>query len=228
MLHRYPIMVVGLKNQRKVRMGQYTAAKCRLCRREGKKLFLKGERCFSAKCPLERKGIIPPGQHGYKSRRNKLGVYGQQLREKQKVKRSYGLREAQFKALFLKATKNREATGVKLLQLLESRLDNVVYRLGLAPSRSSARQIIRHGNVLVNKKKVSIPSYQVKVGDKISLKAKFLVNKDVQSALENSKKRGLPAWLERKKEIGKILRLPERDELDADIKEQLIVEFYSR
>ncbi len=209
-------------------MGRYTQAKCRLCRREGRKLFLKGERCFTAKCPLERKGAIPPGQHGYKAARAKLAVYGQQLREKQKVKRIYGLRERQFKNLFLKAVKNPEATGTKLLQLLESRLDNVVYRLGFALSRSAARQLVKHGHILVNDRKVTIPSYQVKEGDKIRLKKEIIENSDVQKALEVSQKRGLPAWVERKKAVGVFKRLPEREELDADIKEQLIVEFYSR
>ncbi len=209
-------------------MGRYTQAKCRLCRREGKKLFLKGPRCFTAKCPIERKGAIPPGQHGYKSLRKKLSVYGLQLREKQKVKRIYGLREEQFKRVFAIATKNPEATGVKLLQLLETRLDNVVYRLGFALSRSAARQLVRHGHILVNDKKVTIPSYQVRVGDTIALKSKSTQIKDVALALETTKDKDIVGWLQRKGHQGKILRIPERHEIDGDINEQLIVEFYSR
>ncbi len=209
-------------------MGKYTQAKCRLCRREGRKLFLKGERCFTAKCPLERKGAIPPGQHGYKAARAKLNVYGQQLREKQKVKRIYGLRERQFRNLFLEAVKNPGATGIKLLQLLESRLDNVIYRLGFAPSRNAARQLVKHGHVQVNKKKVTIPSYQLRQGDVISLRKRIRENEEIKKSLEASEKRGLPVWVERKGVEGKFVRLPEREELDADIKEQLIVEFYSR
>jgi len=210
-------------------MSGHFDAKCRLCRREGRKLFLKGARCFSAKCPIERKGAIPPGQHGYKAMRRKLSVYGQQLREKQKVKRIYGLRETQFKKLFTIAAKNPEATGVKLLQLLETRLDNVVYRLGLAPSRAAARQLVRHGHVLVNKRKVSIPSYQLRPGDKVSLKPKSLKIKDVAETLERFKAADRPDWLKMtKSHVGEVVRVPERHEIDEDINEQLIVEFYSR
>ncbi|NOY14821.1 MAG: 30S ribosomal protein S4 [bacterium] len=209
-------------------MGKYTQAKCRLCRREGRKLFLKGERCFSAKCPLERKGVVPPGQHGYKYMRKKVSVYGMQLREKQKVKRIYGLREAQFKKLFAIAAKNPEATGVKLLQLLETRLDNVVYRLHFAPSRSTARQLVSHGHVLVNNKKVTTASYQLKVGDVVSLKPASAKIKDVVASQQAAKDKESVAWLQKKATQGKILRIPDRHEIDEDINEQLIVEFYSR
>ncbi len=203
-------------------------AKCRLCRREGRKLFLKGSRCFSAKCPIERKGAIPPGQHGFKSMRRKVSVFGQQLREKQKVKRIYGIREAQFRKIFNLAARDPSATGAKLLQLLETRLDNVVYRLGFAASRSAARQLVRHGHILVNGKKVSIPSFQVKVKDKISLSPAGAKIKDVEANLAESQKRDLPTWLKRQKTKGQVVRLPQRQELDSDINEQLIVEFYSR
>lgn len=207
-------------------MARYLEAKCRLCRASGSKLFLKGERCYSSKCPLERKGAVPPGQHGQKGRK-KTSEYGKQLAEKQKVKRIYGVLERQFKRLFKKAFRVKAATGKVLLQLLESRLDNVVFRLGFAPSRSVARQLISHGLVLVDNKKVDIPSYQVKPGQIITLKPKALKMEIINNALKE-KERKIPEWLQRKAAVGKIKRLPEREEIDVDVDENLIVEFYSR
>lgn len=199
---------------------------CRLCRREGMKLFLKGERCYSPKCPIERKGAVPPGQHGQK-RRRRPSSYGEQLREKQKVKRIYGVRERQFKRYFEKAIKVKEATGKVLLQLLETRLDNLVFRLGLVPSRSMGRQLVSHNFVLVDGKKVNIPSYQVNPNQIISLTTKGLNLDYVKKSLAE-KDRKVPKWLTRKAAVGKMIRLPEREEVEADINETLIVEYYSR
>jgi len=209
-------------------MARYLGAKCRLCRAAGKKLFLKGERCYSSKCPLERKGAVPPGQHGQKKKGGvRLSKYGEQLAEKQKLKRIYGILEKQFRRYFQQALKARGETGKILLQLLERRLDNVVYRLGFALSRSVARQLVRHGHVLVNNKKVNIPSYQIKPGEIISLTPKALKMEIVSKAL-GEKERKIPSWLQRKAAVGKINRLPEKDEIDFNINEDLIVEFYSR
>jgi small subunit ribosomal protein S4 len=207
-------------------MARYTDPKCRLCRREGVKLFLKGERCFSLKCPIEKKGAVPPGQHGLKSGR-RLSDFGKQLREKQKAKRLYGILERQFKNYFEKASKAKGNTGELLLQFLELRLDNLVYRLGLVSSRSIARQLINHGHVLVDGKKITIPSYQVKTGQVVSLGTKGLKINHVQEALKD---RGFrtPKWLSRKAAVGKIERLPKREEIEVDINQDLIVEFYSR
>jgi len=207
-------------------MARYLDSKCRLCRREGTKLFLKGERCFSPKCPLEKKGAVAPGQHGLKMRR-RLSEYGVQLREKQKAKRTYGVLERQFRRYFKKAFKKRGVTGEALLQLLELRLDNVVYRLGLVPSRSVARQLVRHGHILVDGKKVDIPSYQVKPGQVINLNPKAMKIEVVKKSLAEKKKE-IPSWLQKKAAVGKIIRLPTREEIGADIAEQLIVEYYSR
>jgi small subunit ribosomal protein S4 len=209
-------------------MARYLKAKCRLCRAAGKKLFLKGERCYSPKCPLEKKGAVPPGQHGQKKRGGvRLSKYGEQLAEKQKLRRIYGILEKQFRRYFQEALKARGETGKTLLQLLERRLDNVVYRLGFAPSRSVARQLVRHGHILVNNKRVDIPSYQVRQGEIISLTPKALKIEFVKKALEE-KERKVPSWLQRKAAVGKINRLPEREEIDLDINEDLIVEFYSK
>lgn len=207
-------------------MARYTEAKCRLCRREGTKLFLKGERCYSPKCPIERKGAVTPGQHGPK-KQGRLSDFGRQLREKQKAKRVYGVLERQFKNYFKKAIKNRQATGEKLLQLLETRLDNAVFRLGLVPSRSVAREIVTHGHVFVNGKKVNIPSYQIKPGEVVSLKPKLLELDLVKKAI-SEKERKIPAWLEKKVAVGKMVRFPKREEIDVDLDEHLIIEFYSR
>ena len=207
-------------------MARYLDSKCRLCRREGTKLFLKGERCFSPKCPLEKKGAVAPGQHGLKMRR-RLSEYGVQLREKQKAKRTYGVLERQFRRYFKKAFKKRGVTGEALLQLLELRLDNVVYRLGFVPSRSVARQLVHHGHILVDGKKVDIPSYQVKPGQVINLNPKAMKMEVVKKSLAEKKKE-IPSWLQKKAAVGKIIRLPTREEIGADIAEQLIVEYYSR
>lgn len=207
-------------------MARYKDAKCRLCRREGVKLFLKGTRCFSPKCPIERRGGVPAGQHGQRGLR-RLSEFGVQLREKQKAKRLYGVLERQFRRNFEQAAKVREATGEALLQLLETRLDNVVYRLGFTLSRGIARQLVTHGHILVDGKKVNIPSYRVRPGEIISLAPKGLKISQVKTALEE-KDRVIPGWLERKAAVGKVVRLPKREEIDASINEQLIVEFYSR
>jgi len=203
--------------------------KCRLCRREQVKLFLKGQRCLSAKCPIERKGAVSPGARGdgERGRRRRLSEYGRQLREKQKAKRLYGVRERKFRRYFEKARKAGQETGEALMQALESRLDNVVYRLGLAPSRLMARQLVSHGHVLVNGKKVDIPSYSVKEEEVVSLKPEAAKIPAVSEIL-NDKDFVVPSWLEKKGIAGKIKRLPKRDEIEADIDEQLIIEFYSR
>ncbi len=206
-------------------MSRYLDPKCRACRREKTKLFLKGDRCFSAKCPLEKKGAVPPGQHGLKSS-GRLSDYGKQLREKQKVKKIYGLTETQLKNYFQKAIKSKETTGEVLLQMLESRLDNLVRRLGFVASRNLARQLVTHGHVLVDGKKVNKPSYQLKPGQIISLDKKALDLLEVKKALGEKNK--LPDWLKRKAAVGQMVRLPKREEIEGDINEQLIVEFYSR
>lgn len=207
-------------------MARYTDAKCRLCRREGMKLFLKGERCYSPKCPIERKGAVPPGQHGPWGR-GRVSEYGQQLREKQKAKRLYGVLEKQFRRYYEKAAKTPEATGEVLLQLLESRLDNIVYRLGLAPSRSIARQLVSHGHVYVNDKRVNIASYQVKPDEVIRLGEKAMKIPQVAEKWAE-RARNVPKWLQREGPVGKMIRLPKRDEVESGIDDKLIVEYYSR
>ncbi len=199
-------------------------AKCRLCRREGVKLFLKGARCFSPKCPLEKKGAVPPGVHGVKSSFRK-SEYGLQLREKQKAKRLYGLREKQFKNYFRQA-EEAENRGQAFLQRLEMRLDNIVYRLGFAPSRAAARQQISHGHILVNGQPVRSPSYQVKVKDQIVLKEQAAQIPYLAEFLKSDYQP--PAWLKRQHNIGSVVRPPRREEMPAEIDESLIVEFYSR
>lgn len=200
---------------------------CRLCRREGTKLFLKGDRCYSDKCAVERRNY-PPGQHG--QRRPKFSSYGEQLREKQKVKRIYGLLERQFRLTFERAERQRGITGANLLVLLERRLDNMVYRLGFAPSRAAARQLVTHGHFTVNGRKVNIPSYLVSPGDVIELKPSSREIPMVQESLEAVVRRGVPSWLELDKEQfrGKVLALPTREELTMPVREQLIVELYSK
>lgn len=200
--------------------------KCRLCRREGRKLFLKGERCYSAKCPLEKKGAVPPGVHGHKGRR-RISDFGQQLREKQKLKRIYGVRERQFKVYVDLAGKKEGETGENLLQILELRLDNVVYRLGLSPSRSVARQLVSHGHCQVDGQKVNIASYQLKPGQTVSLGPKGLTISHVTKMLANKDYR-LPQWLKRKAAVGRIERMPQREEIDTEVDEKLIIEYYSR
>lgn len=200
-------------------MARYTGPKRRLSRREGVALFAKDIKS------MERKGAIIPGQHG-RARHRRLSEYGLQLREKQKAKRTFGLLEKQFRRYFEKASKVRGATGIALLQSLETRLDNIVYRLGLTKSRNEARQLVSHGHITVDGKKVSIPSYSVKIEQTVALSPKIVDNIQVKSSLEANQT--LPEWLERKATVGKVLRLPERSEMEQSINEQLIVEYYSR
>jgi len=190
------------------------------------KLFLKGERCYSPKCPIERKGAVPPGQHGARGRR-RISEYGQQLREKQKAKRLYGVLERQFRCYVDKAAKNPQATGEVLFQLLESRLDNIVYRLGLVPSRSVARQLVSHGHVYVNNKQVNIASYQIRPEDIVRLGDKAMKIPAVEKNWADRAK-NMPKWLQRKGPVGKMVRLPEREEIESSIDDKLIVEYYSR
>ena len=208
-------------------MARYIESVCRLCRRENLKLYLKGDRCYSDKCAVERRGY-PPGQHG--QGRAKFSNYGVQLREKQKVKRMYGLMERQFRNFFSKAERQKGITGTNLLLLLERRLDNLVYRLGFANSRSEARQLVRHSHFTVNGKKVNIPSYLVKVGEVIELREKSRKISKVGESLEAVARRGIPSWLELEKEQfrGRLVSLPAREDLTMPIKEQLIVELYSK
>jgi small subunit ribosomal protein S4 len=208
-------------------MSRYLESSCRLCRREGLKLFLKGSRCNSPKCPIEKRGAVPPGQHGVKRGARRGSEYGEQLREKQKAKRIYGVREKQVKNLFKEARKDRSATGKAFLKLLERRLDNVVFRLGFAPSRKVARQIVNHRQVLVNGRKVNIASFRVKKGDVISLSTKATQIPTVKVCLDQ-KDYKLPSWLERKAAVGKVIDLPSDEDLPQEIDAQLIVEFYSR
>lgn len=200
--------------------------KCKLCRREGQKLFLKGDRCYSPQCPLEKKGAVPPGFHGLRGRR-RVSSFGQQLREKQKLKRIYNVRERQFKRYVNLAIQKSGEAGENLLQILESRLDNVVYRLGLAPSRSVARQLISHRQVQVDGKRVNIASYLLKPGQVISLTKKALEIEPVRKMLANKDYRP-PTWLQKKAILGKIEKLPRREEIDTEVDEKTIIEFYSR
>ncbi len=207
-------------------MARYTGPVCRLCRREGMKLFLKGERCYTEKCAIEKRNF-PPGQHG-KSRRQKLAGYGIQLREKQKVKRIYGVLEDQFRRYFEAADRTRGITGETLLQLLERRFDNVIYRLGLATSRAQARQLVRHGHFQVNGKKVDIPSYSLRAGDTVTIKATSEKNVTIAHAMEEVKGRGIPGWLTFDGAAGKVMSLPTREQINLPVQEQLIVELYSK
>ena len=206
-------------------MSRYTGPVCKICRREGMKLFEKGEKCYTEKCGVEKRNY-PPGVHV--ETRRKVTEYGIRLREKQKVKRMYGLSENQFKRWFAMAEKAKGVTGTNLLVFLERRLDNMVYRLGLAVSRKEARQLVSHTHVTVNGKTVDIPSYLVKEGDEIAIRHKNLPS--VKDALESVVRRGLPSWLELEKEAmkGKVKLLPTREDISIPIKEQLIVEYYSR
>jgi small subunit ribosomal protein S4 len=208
-------------------LARYIGPVCRLCRREGEKLFLKGEKCFT-KCIIEKRPTIP-GQHG-RSRRAKLQGFGQQLREKQKLKRYYGLLEKQFRRTFEGAERSKNITGEMLLILLERRLDNILYRLGLASSRKQGRQFIQHGHVQVNGKKVTIPSYLVSPGDVVGMKGGFTENVHLQQAVNVSRSRGVPVWLEldSEKPQGKVLALPSRQDLTMPVQENLIVELYSK
>lgn len=208
-------------------MARYINAVCRLCRREGEKLFLKGARCYTPKCAIARRAYAP-GQHG--ASRKKLSNYGVQLREKQKVKRIYGVLERQFRKYFEIASKSKGVTGKVLLQLLERRLDNVIFRMGLGTSRAQARQVTRHNFVYVNAKRVNIPSYLVGREDVIQIKAKPQAEKKLRENLELSKDRSVPTWLEfsLKDLQAKVLRLPEKEDIPSTIQEQLIVELYSK
>lgn len=208
-------------------MARYTDPKCRLCRRQGVKLFLKGQRCLSPKCPIERKGAVPPGELSKRRRRSKPSEYSIQLKEKQKVKRTYGILERQFKRYFEKARKDKEATGEALLQMLESRLDNIVYRLGFASSRVQARQLVSHGHILVNGRPVNIASFGLKPDDTIAFSPNGMKVPFVKEALAR-KDVVIPEWLKRKAAVGKLERLPLRNEIEGDVDEKLVVEFYSR
>ena len=208
-------------------MARYTGPVCRLCRREGMKLFLKGERCYTEKCGIEKRNM-PPGQHG-RRRASKLQGYGVQLREKQKVKRTYGVLEDQFRRYFEMADRTRGITGVTLLQLLERRLDNAVYRMGFATSRSQARQLVRHGHFLVNGKKVDIPSYSLKAGDVVSVRQTSRENPAILHAVGEVKGRGIPEWIALEGELGaKVVSMPTREQINLPVQEQLIVELYSK
>jgi small subunit ribosomal protein S4 len=199
-----------------------------LCRREAMKLFLKGERCYTEKCAIEKRNF-PPGQHG-KTRKAKLAGYGLQLREKQKVKRIYGVLEDQFRRYFETADRTRGITGVTLLQLLERRLDNVVYRLGLATSRPQARQLVRHGHFLINGKKVDIPSYSLKPGDVVTVLGRSQKNPTIEHAMQEVKGRGIPEWLsfDAASISGRVVSMPTREQINLPVQEQLIVELYSK
>ena len=209
-------------------MARYIGPVCRLCRREGMKLFLKGERCYSEKCAIEKRNV-PPGQHG-RARKAKMVGYGIQLREKQKVKRIYGLLESQFRLAFARANSRKGITGANLLEELERRLDNVVYALGFAASRAQARQLVLHGHVQVNGKKVSIPSYRVAKGQQVAIKEKSRANEQIKASVETARARGVPAWLDLTPESfsGKVVELPKREDIKLPIQEQLIVELYSK
>ena len=210
-------------------MARYQDAVCRLCRREGMKLYLKGERCFKEKCSFEtRKGKIP-GQHGAAKAKKPTG-YALQLREKQKVKRIYGVLEKQFRLYFERADSKKGVTGHNLLSFLESRLDNVVFRLGFAPSRAAARQMVMHGHILVNGKRVDIPSFQTKAGQSVEISVKAQANDFVKSSLETAAGRGIPQWLilDAGAFKGSVIAVPKREDVPLDINEQLIVELYSK
>ena len=209
-------------------MARYTGPVCRLCRREGIKLFLKGPKCYTAKCPVDKRAF-PPGQHG--QLRVKLSDYGIQLREKQKAKRIYGVLERQFRLYFQRAQKNPGVTGQLLLQQLECRLDNVVFRMGFALSRAEGRHLVKHGAVTVNSKAVDVPSYSVKVGDVVQVaKPEGGWANRIKQQLEQSKDRQVPAWLQvdDKQLKGTITRLPQKDDVGLPLQEQLIVELYSK
>ncbi|MBI1987443.1 MAG: 30S ribosomal protein S4 [Nitrospinae bacterium] len=208
-------------------MARYVGPVCRLCRREGMKLFLKGYRCFTDKCAIEKRNYAP-GQHGQK--RPKLSEYGLQLREKEKVKRIYGVLERQFKNYFERGEKQKGITGENLLRLLELRLDTVVYRSGLGSSMKEARQLVRHSHFLVNGKKVDIPSYQVRVGDMIQVREGSREVEPIKDARRRSEQRGVPAWLDLDKEslAVAVKALPQREDMPTNVQEQLVVELYSK
>lgn len=209
-------------------MARYTGAVCRLCRRENLKLFLKGDRCYGDKCAFERKSYAP-GQHGQR-RTGKMSDYQLQLREKQKVRRIYGILERQFRKYYFRSEKKKGITGTNLLIFLESRLDNVVFRMGFANSRNQARQLVRHNHFFVNSEKVNIPSFQLKVGDAVEVRESSRKVPVILEAMETVVRRGIPNWLEveREKFVGRVKTLPNREDLTMPIQEQLIVELYSK
>lgn len=208
-------------------MAKYTDAKCRLCRRQGEKLFLKGEKCFSAKCAIEKRGF-PPGQHG--KRRTRLTDYAIQLREKQKVRRIYGVLEKQFRLYYKEASRRKGSSGENLLKLLESRLDNVLYRMGVGASRSEARQLVRHNAVTVNGRKVNIPSYQVQANDVIAVTDQAAKQLRIQASMQFSQQQGVVDWIDvNPDKLQAVFKgPPEREDLPAEINEHLIVELYSK
>ena len=210
-------------------MARYTGAVCKLCRRETVKLFLKGDRCYSDKCPIE-KGASLPGKNVKKTRIRKLSTYGVRLREKQKLRKYYGLLEKQFKNLFKKAEKKKGVTGENFLELLERRLDNIVYRFGITKSRAHARQLVLHSHILVNGKKVNIPSYQVDINDVIEIKEKSGNIENIKEIKEGKIEVSIPSWLEFdfKNLKGKIIKFPSKEELNLPVEEKLVVEYYSR
>jgi small subunit ribosomal protein S4 len=212
-------------------MGNYNGPDCRRCRREGQKLFLKGARCMGPKCPIDsEKHNKPPGDHGGSRRPRKQSDYGMQLREKQKCRRVYGIRERQFRNYFRSAVRRRGVTGEELLRQLERRLDNVVYRLGFASSRDEAKQLVSHRHFTVNGKIVNVSSYQVREGDTVAVKARSRAIQPIQIAVNSAGSRSQPEWLEANftDMTGRIVGLPTRDQIDTEVNEQLIVEFYSR
>jgi small subunit ribosomal protein S4 len=206
-------------------MARYTGPSCRICRREGVKLYLKGDRCYTGKCSYSRREYAP-GQHG--QQRKKMSEYAVQLREKQKARKFYGVLESQFRNYFERAVKSKGVTGQALLQLLESRFDNMVFRMGFAASRPEARQLVRHGHFTINGKKVDIPSYLLKVGDSIAVKEKSRSVESIKAVQEST--RALPKWLELNKDdlVGKVLALPLREEIDLPVREHYIIELYSK
>lgn len=220
-------MAVGHRREGGCKVARYTGPDCRICRREGMKLFLKGERCFTDKCAVERRSYAP-GQHG--QNRVKVSDYGLQLREKQKLRKMYGMAERQFKRYFEMAERQKGVRGENLLELLERRLDSVVYRMGFASSKSQARQMVAHGYFTVNGRKINIPSYLLKVGDAVELKEKARNLPQVLESLSRMEGRGLPPWLELERErfLGRLAHLPTKEEMAIPIQEQLVVELYSK
>jgi len=210
-------------------MAKYTGPVCRLCRREGAKLYLKGDKCYSDKCSFSRRGFAP-GQHGQAQQRKKMSEYGIQLREKQKARRIYGILEGQFRRYFERAERMKGVTGENLLMLLERRLDNVIYRMGLASSRIQARQLVRHGHFTVNGRRVNIPSFLVKVGNVITVREGAAESPLIKEHMENLAQKTVPAWMEvsAADAAAKITRFPSREEIDLPIQDHLIVELYSR
>jgi len=210
-------------------MARYSGPVCRLCRREGVRLYLKGERCFSAKCAIEKRPY-PPGEHAQSRRRRRISDYGIQLREKQKLRRTYGLLERQFRRYFAEAARSSDVTGQVLLQLLECRLDNVVWRLGFASSRAEGRQLVNHGHFTVNDRPVDVASYRVQPGDSVAAAESSRSHPAIVAAVGRAGGRRLPAWLQVEADAmrGTVVSLPTREEIDTQVQEELVVEYYSR